>query len=253
VETLLALVAAFVLGTVVLSAYGEPICNPYPSYDDCTDSVCDDEHSSMGPTMSILHYNSQMRGYEFPSKYHVGETYLLHGFVSNDNYCKKNTTLIEEYQNYKSDPISFTSAKYEDLKFLFVVQISKIDDNGKSKVIYLDHFNGTVKPEDKKMHSFQWVPQESGKYVIERFIFNDINNTIPMAPKHAVHVDVSGKQKQTSNFMTPIEKYEYGLSLMKSQESKKLVVAIKSTGGSPVSVKPETKEKLIERGWAKPV
>lgn len=249
-ETLLALVAAFVLGTVFLSAYGEPVCNPYMSYDDCTDSTCDDVRGNAVHTMSILHFNPQMHGYEFPSEYHVGETYLLNGFVSNYNYCKKDTTVVQEYQKYKSDPISFTLTKYEDLKFLFVVKISKVDD-GKSRVIYLDHFNGTVKPEDKKMHSFQWVPQESGKYVIERFIFSDINNTIPIAPKYAVHVDVSGKQKQVPKFMSPIEKYEYGLSLLKSQENKKLVVAIKSTNGLPVSVKPETKEKLIERGWAK--
>ncbi|TBR09446.1 MAG: hypothetical protein EPO62_05025 [Candidatus Nitrosotenuis sp.] len=251
-ETFLALVATFVLGAVFLSAYGEPICNPYTPYGDCADSTCD-ERGGTGHTMSILHFNPQMRGYEFPSEYHVGETYFLHGFVSNDNYCKKNTTVVEEYQNYKSNPVGFSSAKYEDIKFSFVVRISKTDDNGKSKVTYLDQFNGTVKPKDKKMHTFEWVPQEDGKYVIERFIYDDVNSTTPMAPKYAVHVDVSGKLKQTPNFMTPIEKYEYGLSLMKNQESKKLVVAIKASGGKMVSVTPETKEKLIERGWAKPV
>lgn len=252
-ETFLALVATFVLGAVFLSAYGEPTCNPYMLDADCTDSTCDGGRSGIGPAMSILHFNSQMHGYEFPSEYYAGEAYFLHGFVSNGNYCKKNTTLVEEYQKYKSDPNSFTLAKYDNLKFLFVVQISKVYDNGTSKITYLDHFNGTVKPEDKEIHTFKWVPQESGKYVIERFVFGGINNTTPIAPKYAVHVDVFGRQKQTPNFMTPIEKYEYGLSLMKSQESKKLVVAIKSSGGIPVFVTPETKEKLIERGWAKSV
>ena len=250
-ETLLALVATFVLGAVFLSAYGESACNPYVLYDDCADSDCDNNNAR--PTMSILHYNRQMRGYEFPSEYSVGETYFVHGFVSNDNYCKKNTTLVEEYQNYKSDPVGFSSAEYEDIEFSYVVKISKIDDSGKSQVTYLDHFNGTVKPDDKKMHSFKWVPQETGKYVIERLIFDGVNSTNPMAPKYAVHVDVSGRQKQIPNFMSPIEKYEYGLSLMKIQESKNLVVAIKASGGKMVSVTPETKQKLIERGWAKPV
>lgn len=252
-ETPLTLVAAFALGAVFLSAYGEPTCNQYVPYDDCANPACDDARGSAIKTMSILHFNSQMHGYEFPSEYHVGETYFLHGFVSNYNYCKKDTTVVQEYQKYKSDPISFTSTKYDNLKFLFIVKISKIDDDGKSRVTYLDHFNGTVKPQDKKMHSFQWMPQETGKYVIERFVFSGINNTVPIAPEYAVHVDVSGRQKQVPKFMGPIEKYEYGLSLMGHQESKKLVVAIKSTSGMPVSVTPETKAKLIERGWAKAI
>ena len=192
-----------------------------------------------------------MHGYEFPSTYNVGETYFLHGFVSNNNHCKKNMTTIEQYQNYKSDPNSFTLAKYENLKFLFVVQVSKVDDNGTSKITYLDHFNGTVTPGDKKIHTFQWVPQESGKYVIERFVYGGINNTTPIAPEYAVHVDVSGKQKQAPIFLSPMEKYEYGLSVIKSQGNNNLVIAIKSSSGMPALVTPETKEKLIERGWAK--
>ena len=249
-ETILALVATFVLGIAFLSAYGEPTCNPYMFGDDCAGPVCDDGLGGTGPTMSILHFNQQMHSYEFPSKYYAGETYLLHGFVSNNNYCKKNATLVEQYQNYKSDPSSFTIEKYENLKFLFTVQISKVGDNGTSKIAYLDHFNGTVTPGDKKIHTFQWVPQESGKYVIERFVYGGANYTSPIAPEYSVPVDVSGRQKHAPVFLSPIEKYEYGLSVIKSQGNNNLVIVIKSSSGTPALVTPETKEKLIERGWA---
>lgn len=250
-ETILALAATFALGAVFLSAYGEPTCNPYMFSDDCAGPVCDDGLGGAGPTMSILHFNRQMHGYEFPSTYNVGETYFLHGFVSNNNYCKKSATLMEEYQNYKSNPNSFTLSEYKNLKFLFTVQISKIADDGTPKITYLGHFNGTVTPGDKKIHTFQWVPQETGKYVIERFVYGGVNNTAPIAPEYSVHVDVSGKLKQAPIFLSPMEKYEYGLSVIKSQGSNSLVIAIKSSSGAPVLVTPETKEKLIERGWAK--
>jgi hypothetical protein len=244
-------IAAFVLGIVFVSASGEPICKPHYSFDyECQDSVCRG-YGSTGPTVSILHFNPQMHGYEFPSEYHIGETYFLNGFVSNDNYCKKTTTVEQEYQNYKSDPVNYSSAKYENLKFTFLVQISRLNDT-KSTVTYLGNFSGVVKPEDTKMHSFQWVPKEKGQYAIERFIFYDIDNPIPLAPKYVTYVDVSGKKKPALSYMSPIDLFKYGMSVQKSQDAKQLVVAIKSSDGLPVSVKAETKEKLVERGWAKP-
>lgn len=245
-------IAVFVLGIVFVSAAGEQICKPHYAFDyECQDIVCRG-YGSTGPTLSILHFNLQMHGYEFPSEHHVGETYFLSGFVSNDNYCKKTTTIEQEYRNYKSDPINYSSSEYENLKFSFLVQVSKFNDT-KSTVTYLGNFSGVVKPEDTKMHSFQWTPKEKGQYVIERFIFYDIDNPIPLAPKYSTHINVSGKKKPESPYMSPIDLFKYGMSLQKSQDVERLVVAIKSSNGLPVSVKAETKEKLVERGWAKPI
>lgn len=246
-------IAVFVFGTVFLSAYAAPICNPYYDFtNECSTALCRGGYGGTGPTVSILHFNPNTNGYEFPSKYHAGERYILNGAISNDNYCKKTTTLDQEYRNYKLNPNNYTISNYEDLKFSFIVQISKLG-GAEPTVTYLDDFSGVVKPGDKKHYSFLWVPQEKGQYVIERFIIYDKNNPIPLAPRHATHVEVLEEQKQpTKTVMTPIELFQYGMSLQKSNDEKRFVVAIKASNGMPVSVTSDTKEKLIERGWAKP-
>lgn len=238
-------IAALVFATTFISAHAETICNPY--YDFATD-----RYHSKGPMVNILHFNPSINGYEFPATYHVGGHYLLNAAVSNDNYCKKTTTLDQEYQNYKLNPNDYTISRYEDIKFSFIVQISKLGST-EPRVTYLDDFSGVVKPDSEKMHSFVWVPKEEGHYLIERFLIYDKNNPIPLAPKQTKYVEVLEEKKYpTKPVMTAIELFKYGMSLQQNNDAKQLVVVIKASNGMPVSVTPDTKEKLIERGWAKP-
>jgi hypothetical protein len=50
---------------------------------------------------------------------------------------------------------------------------------------------------------------------------------------------------------TPLKQFKAGVSIDKTQCRDNFVL-IQKYDGSPVCVKPETKQKLIERGWAKP-
>lgn len=53
--------------------------------------------------------------------------------------------------------------------------------------------------------------------------------------------------------VSPPKQISLGASPKEVQCQKELVLITKSSDGSPACVKPETKQKLIERGWAKPV
>ena len=179
-----------------LEVYEEPICNPYYSfYNECLINICRGGYGGTGPIVSILHFNPQVGDYELPPEFYVGETYILNGFMLNDNYCKITKNIDEEYQKYKTNSTNFTSTKYADLKFSFIVQISKLEE-GKSIITHVDSFSNIVKPGEEKMHSFQWLPKEKGQYIIERFIVYDIKNPIPLAPKHVTYVDVQDTFEQ---------------------------------------------------------
>lgn len=57
---------------------------------------------------------------------------------------------------------------------------------------------------------------------------------------------------ETSKFLhSPLKQVKLGTLAYEIQCKEGLIIAIKSMGGSPTCVKPETKIKLIERGWAK--
>ncbi len=52
---------------------------------------------------------------------------------------------------------------------------------------------------------------------------------------------------------SPLKQFESGIPIneIKCKEGSQLIFKI--TDNNPACVKPETKEKLIERGWAKPL
>jgi hypothetical protein len=60
--------------------------------------------------------------------------------------------------------------------FAYIVQIK--DEN--SDVISLSWVTGQVIPSQELGMSVSWIPEESGKYLIERFIWNSINGGIPL-------------------------------------------------------------------------
>lgn len=53
--------------------------------------------------------------------------------------------------------------------------------------------------------------------------------------------------------LSPLMQFKTGISVEKIKCKTNLHLITKTSDGSPACVKPETKEKLIERGWAKPV
>lgn len=53
--------------------------------------------------------------------------------------------------------------------------------------------------------------------------------------------------------MSPLKQFKSGTPIDKIRCNNGLLLVLKSSNENPACVKPETKEKLIERGWAKPI
>jgi len=58
--------------------------------------------------------------------------------------------------------------------------------------------------------------------------------------------------EQKSQILSPLKQFKSGIPAQNVQCEDGLQLTIKSSNGNPACVKPETKEKLIERGWATP-
>lgn len=50
--------------------------------------------------------------------------------------------------------------------------------------------------------------------------------------------------------LSPLKQIKFGISIYEIQCKEEFAVAVKKSNGNPACVKPETKTKLIERGWA---
>ena len=61
-------------------------------------------------------------------------------------------------------------------EFTYIVQIKNEDDN----VISLSWVRGEIIPSQELGMSVSWMPQEPGKYSIERFVWNSIQGAIPL-------------------------------------------------------------------------
>ena len=61
-------------------------------------------------------------------------------------------------------------------EFTYIVQIKNEDNN----VISLSWVTGEVRPSQELGMSISWMPQELGKYSIDRFVWNSIKGSIPL-------------------------------------------------------------------------
>ena len=61
-------------------------------------------------------------------------------------------------------------------EFTYIVQIK----NENNDVISLSWVTGQVIPSQELGMSVSWIPQESGKYTVDRFIWNSIKGAMPL-------------------------------------------------------------------------
>ena len=73
-------------------------------------------------------------------------------------------------------PLDFANTKSESQPFAYIVQIK--DEN--MDVVSLSWVTGQAIPSQELGMSVSWMPEESGKYLIERFVWNSIKAGIPL-------------------------------------------------------------------------
>jgi hypothetical protein len=76
------------------------------------------------------------------------------------------TAHVENKQNYEQ-------------KFVYIVQV--IDEE--NKVIKLSWLEGKMNPYQTMTVGKQWIPDKSGTYLVEMFVWNSLKSPIPLSPK----------------------------------------------------------------------
>jgi hypothetical protein len=92
------------------------------------------------------------------------------------------------------------------------------------------------------------IPFSKGSQVLEIII----TQLISQDPKSQVTCGKTGQEESPYyELRSPLKQFEYGISADKIQCKEGLILVIKSSDRSPTCVRPETKQNLIDRGWAK--
>lgn len=76
------------------------------------------------------------------------------------------TAHVENKQNYEQ-------------KFIFIIQIS----DEENKIIKLSWLEGKMEPYQTMTVGKQWIPDKSGNYLVEMFVWNSFKSPMPLSPK----------------------------------------------------------------------
>lgn len=127
------------------------------------------------------------------------------------------------------------------------------NSEGKNMVIFID---------DKETDSSKYFPIVEDCFFVYSIPFT-ANHKIEMAFSYfPINYTYHGDEvpdyclKETividhNTFQPPLRQYKSGISISDIVCKHGLELVLKSSNGNPACVKPDTKEKLIERGWAK--
>jgi len=98
--------------------------------------------------------------------------------INNSDILAQNGELIERLDVGKTGMI-FSNVKnvidYSQ-EFIYIVQIKNEENN----VVFLSWVTGEVRSSQELGMSISWMPQEPGKYSIDRFVWNSIKESIPL-------------------------------------------------------------------------
>ena len=113
-----------------------------------------------------------------------------------------------------------------------------------------DESNGTLQ------HAYPIILRDAGKYTVISSAYFDFDDNDLSAPMHTIRTEpleitVLSDYSLGIYKLSPLKQWKSGLTLDKIQCKDNLELILKSHNGSPACVKPDSKLKLIEYGWAK--
>ena len=140
-----------------------------------------------------------------------------------------------------------------DQEFVYILQIKK-----DGQIIQNSNMTVTLSKGEDITLEFPWMPnQGSGAYIIKGTVLESFDSSVPLLPEVQLYVDVKSESKIPPDAYpaclcpdSPLKQLESGISPEDIECKEGLELIFKSTNGSPACVKPQTAEKLVERGWA---
>jgi hypothetical protein len=153
---------------------------------------------------------------------------------------------------------NITNISRNDLDFEWIIQIKKspkgisegdISEYPDSKVAFIETIPGNVGAQKSTIMEYQWAPQSNGIYFYRMYVWDDSRAKALSYPFMQSFLD-DNWLIVSSNLNSVTNQIKSGIPLDEIQCVQGLELAHKSSNGNLVCVKPETKKKLIERGWA---
>lgn len=226
------------------------------------------------PTVSAAGYESTIGGFQIGDRvlFYVESlngtnTYLPESFKI-PTFCKGQDVLTQtrlefggefftiqngikvDYGNFTADkPVLFVYNKdvrtLSGQSFDVIVEISK-NDGKHAKAVFSKEIHAASKPCEWIAHAeWEFTPKE-GDYNMDINIKENGTITDQSHTGFSIKSDLV-----TYDPISPLKQFKSGIKVNEIQCTADLQLVVKSSNGSPACVTPETKQKLIERGWAK--
>ncbi|MDE1725548.1 MAG: hypothetical protein KGH76_06600 [Thaumarchaeota archaeon] len=161
--------------------------------------------------------------------------------IQNGIKVDSNFTANKPIQFVDNEDVNTLSGKSIDT----LVHITK-NTGSNPETVFSKEIHSEAKPcEWIASTEWEFIPQE-GEYRMDVTITEDNETYAQYSGKFFVKSDVG-----TPNHMSPLKQFKSGIKAEDVKCRQDLQLVIKSRDGSPACVKPDTVQKLIERGWAK--
>jgi hypothetical protein len=152
---------------------------------------------------------------------------------------------------------NITNISRNDLDFEWIIQIKKspksvsegdISEYPESKVAFIKTIPYHINAQESIIVEYPWSPQANGIYFYDMYVWDDSRARALSFPFMDSFVDDNWVIVNVSSVTDQIKS---GVSLDDVQCRKGLEIVHKASNGNLACVKPETRTKLIERGWVK--
>ena len=180
-------------------------------------------------------------------------------------YYKPIVMSIPTYENkMTTDPrkpiiisVNITNTSRQSFDLDWIIQIKKspksvsegeLSKDPQSKVAHIQKIPAHIDGQKSIMLDYAWIPQANGVYFYEMYVWNDSQ---PLSYSFTGTFLHDNWILVNSNLNSVTNQIKSGIPLDKVQCREGLILAHKSTNANLVCIKPQSMQKLIERGWAK--
>jgi hypothetical protein len=171
------------------------------------------------------------------------------------NYDERNVT---EPKKPVIISANITNISRDDLDYNWIIQIKKspknisegdITEYPESKIVFVKSVSGHINAQKSTKLEYLWIPRSNGIYFYEMYMWDSSNAKALSYPVMQSFLTDNWLVVE-SNLNSVKSQIKSGIPLDKIQCVEDLELAHKASNGNLVCVRPETKEKLIQRGWA---
>jgi len=195
------------------------------------------------------------------------------GFGIQESFAEEDTSIPPLTRGMPGPTLRITDSHGNSLDHLFVNEKVWIDfdiSNGYDEEQILSYHLEITNSQNELIHTesllipllpyqtfdedFSWIPKDLGDHTVTAKVFTNAVNSDWFFPFVSTTIEVFLNQESFAEksqlYFSPKKQLELGIAPENVVCNDGLQLIFKSSNNSPACVKPETAEKLIERGWA---